>query len=103
MDVTTIHFLEQEDTDENGDFSFLALSDLPITICSDPECRCPLKIPDFNYNPILLKKTASYKLVQQIRRSKSNDINKAKEPNFNYPMPENVERSMFYNVHREQN
>lgn len=91
VDVTSIRFLEKEDEEESGSLSFLELSEAPIVSC--PECGYRFVNTFFNIH--MLKRTASYKLIQFIRLSHSQDeANIEKKRDWEHPMPDGVKSSL---------
>lgn len=91
VDVTSIRFLEKEDKEETDNFSFLELSELPIDACPN----CDYYFVNTFFDPNMLKRTVSYKLVQMLKLALSQSVvDNKKKRNWEYPMPEGVEPSL---------
>ncbi len=93
VDVTSIRFLAEEDNSENGNFSFLELSEMPLEVCPTPKCKAHF-VNTF-FNPDLLKRTVSYRLVQILRLALSQNAgDDEKRRDFDYLMPKGTECSL---------
>lgn len=91
VDVTSIRFLEEEDKEETGSLSFLELSEMPIEACP----KCGYYFINTFFNPDMLKRTISYKLVQRLKLVLlQNAVGNEKKRDWNYPMPEGVTPSI---------
>lgn len=91
VDVTSIRFLEEEDKEETGSLSFLELSEIPIEACP----KCGYHFINTFFNPNMLKRTISYKLVQLIRLSHfQNEMDSEKKRDWEQPMPNGIKPSL---------